>query len=100
MKGRAHKKILNFRISDEFDVFLESVWRTSAYKKIGVKSKTDLFRYAVINSIGKKIGMNVLKEFANVDEIHNYLNPKPNNDIPELKENIKEYFKNRKKGGS
>ena len=70
-------KLINYRISEDFDVFLESMWRVSKYRDIGIKSKSDLFRYAVIKTIGKDFGFDVLKKFNHVDEIHRFLNPKP-----------------------
>ena len=70
-------KLINYRISEDFDIFLESMWRVSKYRDIGIKSKSDLFRYAVIKTIGKDFGFDVLKKFNHVDEIHKFLNPKP-----------------------
>ena len=92
MKKKVAKKNINFRISEEFEHFLEGMWRTNAFRKIGINSKTDLFRYAVINSIGKIHGIKILKEFGNIDEINNYLNPKPDTRLKELKEKINKSF--------
>ena len=94
-------KLINFRISDDFDVFLESMWRTSKYRELGIKSKSDLFRYAVLNTIGRDYGFDILNKFKNVDEIHRYLNPKKGDSkkhLNQLKNDIEEYFQKRKSG--
>ena len=88
-------KLINFRISDDFDVFLESMWRTSKYRELGIKSKSDLFRYAVLNTIGRDYGLDILNKFKNVDEIYRYLNPKKGDTkkhLNQLKNDIDEYF--------
>ena len=48
-------KKLNFRISDDFDVFLEGMWRVSKYTDLGIKSKSDLLRYSVLKTVGKVV---------------------------------------------
>jgi len=100
MEKRVAKKIMSFRISEEFEHFLEGIWRTNAFREIGIKSKTDLLRYSVLNVVGKQHGIKTLKKFDFVDEVNNYLNPKTDENVEELYKNIKEYSKNRKKGGS
>lgn len=72
------KKLKSFRISDEFDAFLESIWRLDNYRKLGIKSQTDFIRYSLLKTIGKDLGIDLLNKFSNVDEIHKYLNPKKN----------------------
>jgi len=90
-------KLINFRISEDFDVFLESMWRVSKYRDLGIKSKSDLFRYAVIKTIGKDFGIDVLKKFNHVDEVHRFLNPRP---VAKPSSNIDamEYLKKRQSG--
>ena len=90
-------KLINFRISEDFDVFLESMWRVSKYRDLGIKSKSDLFRYAVIKTIGKEFGIDVLNKFSHVDEILKFLNPKP---VAKSSSNFDalEYLKKRQSG--
>lgn len=90
-------KLINFRITNEFDVFLESIWRISKYKKLGIKSKSDLFRYSVLKTIGKDLGVEILNEFKSVDEIHNYLNPKQIKEDLEIQKEINKYINKKMK---
>ena len=90
-------KKLNFRISDDFDVFLESMWRVSKYTDLGIKSKSDLLRYSVLKTVGKDLGYDILKKFSHVEEIHKFLNPKPVSK-PSSNKDALEYFKKRQRG--
>lgn len=89
------------RATDEFNIFLESVWRLSQFRAKGIESKSDLFRYAVINTVEKTFP-GILKEFKHVPEIKEYLNPtvfvRNKDKIEQSKARIEEYMKKRQTG--
>lgn len=92
MKG----KLINFRISEEFNHLLESIWRFKKYRALGVNSKSDLFRYYVLKGL-EADNKGLLKQFIEVTEVNEFLNPNPvkNDETKKMQNKVKEYFKNR-----
>lgn len=92
MKG----KLINFRISEEFNHLIESMWRLKKYRSLGISSKSDLFRYYLLKGL-EADNRGLLKQFEDINEVNNFLNPNPakNDQVKEVQDKVKEYFKNR-----
>lgn len=88
-------KLKNYKISDEFNHFLESMWRLKKYRAKGIKSFSDLLRYGVLKTLESE-NKGILKQFKDIPEINEYLNPSKNDNtgIDEMKNKVEEYFKN------
>lgn len=65
-------KLINFIISHEFDAVLQHAWQTKNYLSKGINSKSDLWRYAIIEIL-ERDNKGFLKKFKNIKEVKNYL---------------------------
>lgn len=82
-------KRIEYRISDEFNQFIEGIWRTNYYRQKGIKSKADFIRYSIIKTV-ESDSKGILQKFKDVPEINTYLKPLKSND--KIKRDIEEYF--------
>lgn len=83
-----NKRII-YRISDDFNQFIEGIWRTEYYRKKGIKSKSDFIRYCILKSI-ESDSKGILQKFNYIHEVSDYLKPLVSNE--KIKKSIDEYF--------
>lgn len=87
-------KLSNFRMSEEFNHFIESIWRLKKYRSKGIMSKSDLWRYGLLRTLESE-NKGLLKQFKGIPEIDEFLNPPKDEGVEIMKDKVKEYFKNR-----
>lgn len=89
-------KLINFRITHEFDAVLEYAWQSKKYLSKGIRSKSDLFRYAIIQVLETE-NKGFIKQFNKMKEIQNFMAWKdigldPTRAEPRILRKVKRFF--------
>lgn len=65
-------KLSNFRISHEFDAVIEHAWQSKKYLSKGIRSKSDLWRYSIIEVLETE-NKGFIKQFKNIKEVKEFV---------------------------
>jgi hypothetical protein len=86
-------KLLNIRVSEEFETLLNILIKTDKFLELGISSKSELIRYSLLVTISKSIGFDNLKKLKNIKEVESYFEDKEKTTVYDLKQFIKKINK-------